>query len=87
MSDGYCIVSRNVGQTTLLVKEKLNGKLAAEDSPKGLAQALAWVIEHPELHQGLMQESQRLIAEVHTPEAFIRQIENFWDKLHQNQPL
>lgn len=81
MASGNAIIARNVGQTELFVKDLKNGILLKDDSPQGLADAIEYYISNPGIHQDLEKESLRLIREVHTPQNFIRQIDEFWDEV------
>ena len=79
MACGNAIISRNVGQTSLMVKDEENGLLLKEDSPKGLAKMLKkYITSSNEQRVGMQNESLRLVKEVHTPVSFIAQIEDFW---------
>ncbi|MDX2171907.1 MAG: glycosyltransferase [Bacteroidota bacterium] len=80
MAAGNAIISRNVGQTNLFVKDHVNGLLLKQDDEKGLAEAIEYFIKHPELHQSMSDESVRLTKEVHTFDNFKMQIESFWSK-------
>jgi glycosyltransferase involved in cell wall biosynthesis len=85
MAAGNAIISRNVGQTNLFVKHLINGVLTDSDTAEGLASAIEYYISHPQMHEGMQNESIRLTEEVHTFENFKFQIENFWDKtIHFN---
>jgi glycosyltransferase involved in cell wall biosynthesis len=81
MASGNAIISRNVGQTNYLVKDGLNGYLLKKDTPEGLADALEEYLLHPERHKGFQRESVRIIKEIHTPDNFIKQTDNFWKKV------
>ena len=88
MACGNAVIARAVGQTSLMVKDGVNGMLLKEDSPKGLAMAIKDYISLTNLQQEQMQkESLRLIKEVHTPEAFIHQIDNFWENVINEQTI
>ncbi|MGZ3884304.1 MAG: glycosyltransferase, partial [Bacteroidia bacterium] len=80
MAAGNAIISRNVGQTHLFVKDGSNGILLKQDNAEGLADALEEFITHPECHQPMGNESIRLTKEVHTFENFKHQMELFWGK-------
>jgi glycosyltransferase involved in cell wall biosynthesis len=79
MSAGNAIIARNVGQTELFVKHMKNGLLTEPDNEEGLALAMSYFIDHPELHENMARESIRLTEEVHTFSNFKTQIETFWD--------
>ena len=81
MAAGNAIIARNLGQTNYFVKDKENGFLLNPDNPKGLAEAMKYYIEHPEIHKRMSDESIRLTKEVHTPENFIKQTDLFWEKV------
>lgn len=84
MASGNAIIARNVGQTNLFVEHLKNGLILKEDSYHGLADAIEYYIEHPETHDSFSNESLRLIKEVHNPENFIRQIDEFWNTVMKN---
>lgn len=80
MGAGNAIISRNVGQTDLFVKDMINGILLKQDDENGLADALDYYIKHPELHESMAKESVRLTENVHTFLNFKIQMEEFWMK-------
>ena len=76
------IIARDVGQTNLMLKNKVNGFLLEEDSSLGLAMAIKKYIElDNDDRKSMQKESLKLIQEVHTPSEFINQIEDFWVNL------
>lgn len=81
MAAGNAIISRNVGQTGLFVKDQLNGLLLKEDNAQGLANAIEYYITHPDLHAGMAGESIKMTKEIHTFENFKQQTESFWSKI------
>jgi len=81
MSAGNAIVSRNVGQTNLFVNDGVNGYLAKEDTARGIAIAIKEYISNEKNHVKMQDESIRLTKDIHTPENFIKQIDDFWNKL------
>ncbi len=80
MASGNAIISRNVGQTHLFVKDMVNGILLKQDNENGLADAIEYYISHPEIHSGMAQQSIKLTEEVHTFNNFKNQTESFWQK-------
>jgi glycosyltransferase involved in cell wall biosynthesis len=83
MAAGNTIIARNVGQTDYFVKHERNGFLLETDSSVGLAQTLYRYISNPLLHEQMQNESMRLTKEVHTSENFIKDIDQFWEKVKQ----
>ena len=82
MACGNAIISRNVGQTSLMVKDEQNGLLLKEDTPEGLAEMLKkYIKSSDEQHLSMQKESIRIVEEVHTSTSFIAQIEDFWMNL------
>ncbi|MBN8692486.1 MAG: glycosyltransferase [Bacteroidetes bacterium] len=81
MASGNAIITRGVGQTELFVKNNVNGLIVKKDSPEGLAESILEYISHPSLHNLYMNESLRLIKEVHNPDNFIAQIDKFWSEV------
>ena len=82
MACGNAVISRNVGQTSLMVKDEQNGLLLKEDTPEGLAEMLKkYIKSSDEQHLSMQKESIRIVEEVHTPTSFISQIEDFWMNL------
>lgn len=76
------IIARDVGQTNLMLKNKVNGFFIEEDNAIGLAMTIKKYIEMDEADKRIMQkESLKLVQEVHTPCEFINQIEDFWVNL------
>lgn len=84
MASGNAIIARNVGQTYYYVKENSNGFLAKEDSAKGIADCLINYLKHPTLHERMQKESVRICYEVHTANNFIKEIDDFWEKIFKN---
>jgi glycosyltransferase involved in cell wall biosynthesis len=80
MAAGNAIISRNVGQTDLFVKDMVNGILLKQDDEKGLADALNYFINHRELHEKMAIASLRFTENIHTFLNFKIQMENFWMK-------
>ncbi len=81
MAAGNAIISRNVGQTNLFVKDGLNGILLKKDTPLGLANSLNWYISHPETHEKMAAESVRLTLETHNFKNFKSQMDLFWNQI------
>lgn len=82
MSCANSIIARNVGQTNLMVKNKVNGLIFEEDSPMGLAMTIKKYIElGDDVRSSMQNESLKMVQEVHTPREFIKQIEEFWINL------
>jgi glycosyltransferase involved in cell wall biosynthesis len=84
MASGNVIVSRNVGQTDLFVKDNKNGFLAKEDTPEGVGDALIKFLESNDRFEEMSKHSVSQMKEVHTPENFIPQMEEYWESLHKN---
>ena len=81
MAAGNVIISRNVGQTELFVKDGLNGVLLKSDNPLGLAETIKWFIENPELHEKMAMESVKLTTQIHNFENFKTQMDFIWDQI------
>ena len=81
MASGNMIIARDVGRTNLFVHDGKNGFLAKEDSAKGIADCLIEILANPERHQELMDHSRWMTENIHTPENFIKQCDEFWSKL------
>ncbi|WP_169736076.1 glycosyltransferase [Crocinitomix catalasitica] len=78
------ILARNVGQTDLLVKNNTNGFILDEDSPLSLCIKMEGVITLDENEQlKMMENSKKSMDEIHTPKAFIDQIESFWKNISE----
>jgi glycosyltransferase involved in cell wall biosynthesis len=82
MAAGNAIIARNVGQTEYFVKHNKNGFLIGEDTPQGLADVLKMYISNTHLHQDMQNESIRLTKDEHTAPNFIKDIDQFWSKVH-----
>ena len=80
MAAGNAIISRDVGQTNLFVKDAINGLLLKQDNETGMADAMEYYIRHPEMHDQMGRESVKLTKEVHTFDNFKKQIESFWGR-------
>ena len=80
MAAGNIIISRNVGQTELFVKDGVNGLLLKSDNPDGLADAINWVINNTDKHEKMATESVKLTTQVHNFENFRKQLESFGSK-------
>ena len=84
MAAGNVIISRNVGQTELFVKDGVNGLLLKSDNPAGLADAINWFINNTDKHEKMATESVKLTTQVHNFENFRKQLESFWLKIHND---
>ena len=84
MAAGNIIISRNVGQTELFVKDGVNGLLLKSDNPTGLADAINWFINNTDKHEKMATESVKLTTQVHNFENFRKQLESFWLKIHND---
>ena len=84
MASGNAIVARNVGQTNLFVTNNKNGVLINPDSAEGLADALIKLIADDKMVKKMGEESTELIKTVHNVPNFIRQIDNFWNEILNN---
>jgi len=82
MACANAVIARNVGQTNLMLKNKVNGFFLEEDSPFGLAIVIKKYIElNDNARKSMQRESLKMVQEVHTPSEFINQIEEFWVNL------
>ena len=84
MAAGNVIISRNVGQTKLFVKDGVNGILLKSDNPTGLAKAINWFINNPAKHSDMANESVKLTTQVHNFENFKSQMNFIWDQILKN---
>ena len=84
MAAGNVIISRNVGQTKLFVKDGVNGILLKSDNPTGLAKAIKWFINNPSKHSDMAYESVKLTTQVHNFENFKSQMNFIWDQILNN---
>jgi glycosyltransferase involved in cell wall biosynthesis len=82
MACGNAVIAKNVGQTSLFVKDNANGFLVSENDTNDLAEKLANYIALPEeKKQDLGKESIRLIEEVHNFMNFRDQFEEYTQKV------
>lgn len=81
MASGNAIIASNVGRTTLFLKDQKNGIMAQSDDARGYADAFLAYVNSDEQWEGFMKESRQLCETVHTPENFIRGLEQFWQDL------
>ena len=79
MASGNIIVSRNVGQTGLFVRDGYNGFLSTSDTVEGVAMALRAAIIAANESDYMSQNSVMMMKNVHTVPAFIMQIDEFWE--------
>ncbi|MEM3067743.1 MAG: glycosyltransferase [Thermoplasmata archaeon] len=85
MACGNAIITRNVGQTHLLVKDNYNGFYLEEDSPEGLANAMLKFINLTDpQREKLQKNSIEVIRNNHTYNNFKLQIESFWSNFLRN---
>lgn len=82
MASGNVIVSRNVGQTNLFVREQYNGYLAKEDTVAGIADALTKALTAGDKLDVMASNSVKMMTEVHTVPAFIEQLDEFWNTIY-----
>jgi len=82
MACGNAIITRNVGQTHLLVKDGYNGYYPDQDSPEGLAKAMLKYIRlsNPE-REKMQNKSIEIIRTQHSYEKFKQIIEKFWQEV------
>ena len=78
MAAGNIVIAEAAGQTGEFVRDGENGILVSEATPDAFADAIAVVIQRPELHAAMGAESRRLATEVHTIEHFAGDILAFW---------
>jgi glycosyltransferase involved in cell wall biosynthesis len=78
MACANAVIARNVGQTGEYVRPGENGVLAPGHDAPALARALETFLEAPQHHEAWGRESRRLATEVHTEDAFVRDVEAFW---------
>ena len=79
MASQNAIITRNVGQTELMVTDEYNGIYIQPDTPQGLADAMEKFMKMSVAERHLMQlNSKKVVDEKHTLQNFIVQIESFW---------
>jgi len=72
MSSGLPLVSSNVGETPVLVKNERNGLLAEGSTPKSLAEALLRLLKDTELRNDMGRESREMAMKDHDRSQFFR---------------
>lgn len=82
MACGNAVITRNVGQTHLLVIDGYNGYYPDQDSPEGLAKAMLKYIRLSNTERKHMQnKSIEIILTQHSYEKFNQIIEKFWQEV------
>lgn len=81
MASGNAIVARNVGQTYYFLEDGINGYLAEEDSPQGVADAMIKYLEQPERHDEFAENSRKIATEKFTKQNFLEDILQYWKKI------
>lgn len=81
MAAGNVILACNVGRTYLFVKDGRNGMLAKTDDVRGMADVIMECLASPDRWTPMMAYSRELCETVHTPENFIKELEDFWIEL------
>ncbi len=81
MAAGNVIIACNVGRTYLFVKDGKNGLLAKSDDVRGMADVMIECLKNPHNWPAMMAYSRELCETVHTPENFIKELEDFWIEL------
>jgi len=81
MASGNAIIARNVGQTSLFVKNTINGLILEQDNEFGLEKALIQILSDDVLVSRMGKASEGLIKDVHNFENFVTQIEDFWSNV------
>jgi len=85
LQTGNAVISRNVGQTGLFVKDNVNGLLLSEDNYIGLSKKiLEYVVLPEEAKERMYEASIKLTKEIHTFTNFNFQMESFWSKILGN---
>ncbi len=78
MASGNAIVSYNVGQTGLFVRDGVNGLLVHEEQPEALAEALYGLLSSPGLLTTCQEQSAAMARQVHTVDNFSEDLFYFW---------
>ncbi len=86
MAAGNAVIARDVGQTRWFVRHRENGYLAAEDTPRGLANALLRYLAEPEQHARFAECSRRITIAEHCMENVLHELEEFWMAALGEQP-
>ena len=81
LASGNAIISRNVGQTCLYVKDGLNGYLLEEDNVPSLARTIIKYLRNERFHNNLQEASYELSVNKHNFSNFINELELFWSKV------
>lgn len=82
MVAGNAIIARNVGQTSLFVKDSVNGFLLKKDNAAGLAEKiLEYISLEDEKKESMSCESISLTEKIHTYRNFVSQMETIWDSI------
>lgn len=82
LASGNAIISRNVGQTNLYLKDGENGFFASEDTSLGITNAIIKYCDLSEEEQfQFQQNSLKQIEEVHNFGNFVKELETFWETL------
>jgi glycosyltransferase involved in cell wall biosynthesis len=85
MACGNAVIARDVGQTSLMVKDQINGLILKDDSYLGLAKALLECMNMSTIDREQMQQNSiRQVKEVHTENNFFDQVELFWNRVIQS---
>ena len=87
MASGNVIISRNVGQTNLFVEDGKNGFFSDTDSPLGIAAAILKFIKAQDRFKEMSQHSLFLMRNVHTPDNFIQQVDEYWSSISDNKKI
>lgn len=81
MAAGNAIIARNVGQTGNYVKDGYNGYILEEDTADCLAAKIVQFIVQTDKQALLMENSIRIVKEVHSRENFVGELNDFWNRV------
>ncbi len=81
MAAGVPFVSTNVGGVTELVDDGVHGKLVPYGDVDVMADAITWMLEHPEDRRRLGEAGRRRIGESFSTERMVAETEKVYDEL------
>jgi glycosyltransferase involved in cell wall biosynthesis len=84
MASGRAIVATDVGANTRLVENGVHGLIVPPKNDEALAQAIRWLVDHPELAQKMAANARRRAELDWSRTAMVRRFEEFyWRLLHE----
>lgn len=81
MASGRAIVATDVGANSRLIQNKEHGLIVPPGDDQTFAEALIWMLAHPEKASAMGTEARRRVVEQYSRQAMVNQFEDFYEDL------